>query len=227
MALIYSWTSNIRLLKEGAQRNPLDKYPYDIHPRIHNLDDVSEMIYEELSALNSVITTVVASALWQTSTGLHSLNTIWNETHGGSAGGNYAFAFGQSSQADATFSIAGGNDSDVGLSAAHSIALGDSHQVEGDHSVAIGGFRHIIISKSEYTGIFAGYENIIEGGSVYSVIIGGRYITATQTNMVYVPALMLASGTVPAIPEEGTLYFDSTTKHFMGYDGTAWKQLDN
>ncbi len=39
--------------------------------------------------------------------------------------------------------------------------------------------------------------------------------------------LRLVGSTAPATPAEGTLYFNSTDKHFYGWDGTAWKQLDN
>ena len=39
------------------------------------------------------------------------------------------------------------------------------------------------------------------------------------------------SGAYPTFPQPtlaaGSIIFDSTTKHFMGYDGTGWKQLDN
>jgi hypothetical protein len=31
----------------------------------------------------------------------------------------------------------------------------------------------------------------------------------------------------PATPAAGTIYFDTTRKHFFGFDGTTWKQLDN
>lgn len=36
-----------------------------------------------------------------------------------------------------------------------------------------------------------------------------------------------APGAAPSSPTAGTIYFDATTHHFYGYDGTAWKQLDN
>ncbi len=43
----------------------------------------------------------------------------------------------------------------------------------------------------------------------------------------YSPTIIIQPGAVPATPVEGMIYFDSTTKHFIGYDGTTWKQLDN
>ncbi len=39
--------------------------------------------------------------------------------------------------------------------------------------------------------------------------------------------LRLVGAAAPATPAEGTLYFNSTDKHFYGYNGTAWVQLDN
>jgi hypothetical protein len=57
MALIYS-ASQLKLLRPGAKRNPLDAYHYDIHPRIHNLDDMLDKIYEELIAIDTRITTI-------------------------------------------------------------------------------------------------------------------------------------------------------------------------
>ena len=54
MALIYS-ASQLKLLRPGAKRNPLDAYHYDIHPRIHNLDDMLDKIYIELTAIDAKI----------------------------------------------------------------------------------------------------------------------------------------------------------------------------
>jgi hypothetical protein len=31
----------------------------------------------------------------------------------------------------------------------------------------------------------------------------------------------------PASPTPGAIYFSSADGHFYGYDGSAWKQLDN
>lgn len=61
MSLIYTWANSIRLLREKAKRNPLDSYHYDIHPRIHNIDDVSEKIYEELGTIDNSITSLQTS----------------------------------------------------------------------------------------------------------------------------------------------------------------------
>jgi hypothetical protein len=41
------------------------------------------------------------------------------------------------------------------------------------------------------------------------------------------PSLYNGSGDYPATPQTGWIIFDDVTKHFMGYNGTVWKQLDN
>jgi hypothetical protein len=35
-----------------------------------------------------------------------------------------------------------------------------------------------------------------------------------------------AEASAPASPKEGQIYFNSTDKHFYGWNGTVWKQLD-
>ena len=40
-------------------------------------------------------------------------------------------------------------------------------------------------------------------------------------------AVRLAPSGAPSSPAAGTVYFDTTAKHFFGFDGTSWKQLDN
>lgn len=52
MALNHS-AESLKLLRSGAPRHPRDKYDNDIHPRIHNLDDLVESIYQDLEALDA------------------------------------------------------------------------------------------------------------------------------------------------------------------------------
>jgi hypothetical protein len=58
MALLYT-ASDFRLLKEGAKRNNVENdamgWPYDIHPRLHHIDDVYTNIYSELTNLQTQI----------------------------------------------------------------------------------------------------------------------------------------------------------------------------
>lgn len=39
--------------------------------------------------------------------------------------------------------------------------------------------------------------------------------------------LIPKSGASPAITVDGAIYYDNSNKHWMGYNGTTWKQLDN
>jgi hypothetical protein len=61
----------------------------------------------------------------------------------------------------------------------------------------------------------------------------GRTLIGTNTDdgvsalQVAGGGLRLVGGAAPATPAEGTIYFNSTDKHFYGYNGTAWVQLDN
>lgn len=37
----------------------------------------------------------------------------------------------------------------------------------------------------------------------------------------------VVSDTAPENPAEGLIWYDSINKHWKGWNGTAWKQLDN
>ena len=40
-------------------------------------------------------------------------------------------------------------------------------------------------------------------------------------------AVRFAPISAPSNPSAGTMYFDASSKHFFGFDGSGWKQLDN
>lgn len=40
-------------------------------------------------------------------------------------------------------------------------------------------------------------------------------------------SLVLNPAGAPGSPVEGQIYYDSSTHHFFGWNGSAWKQLDN
>jgi hypothetical protein len=58
-------------------------------------------------------------------------------------------------------------------------------------SVVLGGKNNDIYSTADYSGIFCGANNNISSGVYRSVIIGGSNITATQSDVVYVPDLII------------------------------------
>jgi len=72
------------------------------------------------------------------------------------------------------------------------------------------------------------------GGSVYfesanSSIFVERNITLDPQDYLYINGtlkLRPLNSTTP-VAEEGNIYFDTANKHFYGYNGTNWKQLDN
>ena len=72
--------------------------------------------------------------------------------------------------------------------------------------------------------------------SLYFAVGGGASVQTavfTGQGVFYAPVIMCGSyagsGAYPTSPAEGFIAFDSTTKHFVGYTGSAggWKQLDN
>lgn len=55
MSLIYN-ASALKLLKENAKRHDnVEMFKYDVHPRVHHIDDIVEKIYEELTALDAAL----------------------------------------------------------------------------------------------------------------------------------------------------------------------------
>ena len=49
--------------------------------------------------------------------------------------------------------------------------------------------------------------------------------SANITTILKVPKIELVPASTPNV-REGLIYFDTTSKHFWGYDGSAWKKLD-
>jgi hypothetical protein len=59
---------------------------------------------------------------------------------------------------------------------------------------------------------------------------GPRNLTFNSNGIFSVPVVQTGSfsgsGSYPT-PTAGMIIFDSQTNHFVGYDGSSWKQLDN
>jgi len=85
-------------------------------------------------------------------------------------------------------------------------------------------------SSGIYLGDVAGTENVnVANGTItLSIETGGKTaaIFADEFDIAGVP-LHLGGMSAPSTPREGTIYFNSSDKHFYGWNGTAWKQLDN
>jgi hypothetical protein len=64
----------------------------------------------------------------------------------------------------------------------------------GNHSAILGGGNHNILSAATASGIFVGSGNTVNTNVVNSAIIGGYGISATVSNMVYVPSLTIVTG---------------------------------
>jgi len=65
----------------------------------------------------------------------------------------------------------------------------------GDYSTILGGTDHNIDFNATSSGIFAGSGNTVNNGVIRSVVLGGSGISATTSNMVYVPNLNI--NTIP------------------------------
>ena len=74
----------------------------------------------------------------------------------------------------------------------------------------------------------------VKSGDTIKLPTKGSYIengtTQQSANFNVISGQMQKAVFTPGVqPEsiEGTIYYNTTTKHFYGYDGTNWKQLDN
>jgi len=77
---------------------------------------------------------------------------------------------------------------------------------------------------SSYTGTGVAGSNAAIGvyasGSEYCLTTGGGVFTKG--------AILLGGKTThPSSPDEGSIYFNRTDKHFYGFNGTSWKIMDN
>lgn len=61
------------------------------------------------------------------------------------------------------------------------------------------------------------------------IYVNNGIFRLNRAGYVMTPAVVLTpkSSSPPSDPTEGTIHFDTDTKHFFGFNGTIWKQLDN
>lgn len=150
----------------------------------------------------------------------------------------------------------GTNDCKTSIISSYSGILGGTlNEMNGTNSVILGGYGNIVSDDSSaiiggqlnivdegFSAILGGYTNEVKSGanasvligghdntiwSNYGAIIGGNNLSLNHDNMVGVPALILMNQTPPSTAAQGMMFFNNTDKHFYGYNGTAWKQLDN
>jgi hypothetical protein len=91
----------------------------------------------------------------------------------------------------------------------------------------------VYIKTASGTGIIANNWGLYQETAAARNYFAGRTLIGTKTDdgvsalQVAGGGLRLVGGAAPSSPAEGTIYFNSTDKHFYGYNGTAWVQLDN
>lgn len=87
-----------------------------------------------------------------------------------------------------------------------------------------------LITYADDTTFNTGFDNKIVIGGAGNIISGNdkviEYSSSTGTTKIHsVRLASVATGAEPATPEEGTMVFDTTTKKFKGWDGTAWQDF--
>lgn len=108
----------------------------------------------------------------------------------------------------------------VGGSAGEYRSDGSTANTASAQSIFIGyGTRSL---ASDTNAIVVGYNAISKGTN--RAVWGNTSITHHYFSgqLIHNPI-----SSAPSSPEEGAIYYNSTDKHFYGYNGTTWKQLDN
>lgn len=157
--------------------------------------------------------------------GLYSIAAGVNvDANGGNtiANGSNVIVDGENSSAQGSYLSVTSNNSFAGGSG---FSLSDKITVNGLNS-----FAYFSVTSSGYdAGIFSNNSAILGGinhridmGAINTVILGGSNITATQSNSVYVPKLILSTNTDTSVA--GTIRWNGT--NFQGYNGSSWINLD-
>ena len=114
----------------------------------------------------------------------------------------------------------GSNNSAQGVNAGHYIADGTTGRSTGNNGTYLGYNTKASANGTDNETVI-GYNAIGNGSN--TVTIGSSAVTATYINGQVIPAKLSTAPT----GIEGGIYYNSTDKHFYGYNGTTWKQLDN
>jgi len=95
-----------------------------------------------------------------------------------------------------------------------------SGKTAGNNSVYLGYDTRASVDSTENE-IVIGASAIGNGSN--TVTLGNTSVTKTYMS----PVIILKSSATAPTGVEGGIYYNSTDKHFYGYNGTSWKQLDN
>lgn len=114
----------------------------------------------------------------------------------------------------------GSNNSAIGVNAGLYLSDGTTGRETGNNGLYLGSGSKASANGTDNE-IVIGYNAIGKGSN--TVTIGNTSILANYFSGQLIPGKISSAPT--AI--EGGIYFNSTDKHFYGYNGTDWKQLDN
>lgn len=118
------------------------------------------------------------------------------------------------------FNTSGYNNTAIGAYSGRYYGFGSDQNTNSINCLFIGNNTRPLVINSQNE-IAIGYNTIGNGSN--TATIGNSSVTTTYLS----PVIILRNSTSSPTGIEGGVYYNSTTKHFYGYDGTNWKQLDN